>query len=321
MPKIENPDWLKKRLERLFQLAQKVSRDGPTTNYHDFTALKLIAVHYYAQIFSKIVRSQKEKGWTDGAVYVDLFAGTGLVRLKDSGPGDFMPGSPVCAASADPPFDYVVCVESKKENCVVLEERLSEILPEGRFAVIRGDCNQKISEVISLIRERFSKPILLTFVDPEGLEIKFSTLRELGGAFSKCDFVVNVNSSGVKRVGAKLERGVSNVRDSLEGYYDTDANAVLRGLSEGREPEEQYADLIEQVLGKSIGSTIKIRDEGERIAYYLLGYTRETQGGSRYASSFEDLARRLGWADRKQVRRMIERLSRRQSGMESFFDP
>lgn len=318
MPKKENPDWLKERLEVLTNLAEKVKIDGLTTDYHDFTALKLIAIHYYASIFSRVVFNQKEKGWCDGAVYVDLFAGTGLVKLKGSKYDDFLPGSPSCAALTQNKFDYIVCVESSKERCQILEKRLAKIFPRENFDVIHDDCNNSIIKVTDLINQRFRKPILLTFVDPEGLEIKFSTLKTLSDNFPKCDFMVNVNSLGVKRVGGKFKKGIENIKDSLEAYYDSDANIILQELAEGKEPEEKYAELIQNTLGKKMGNIIKIKDDGDKIAYYILGYTRETQSGSKYSKGFEDLERRLNWADKTKVRRAIERIHNRQSGLEDF---
>lgn len=319
MPKIGNPEWLKNRLEILTKLAETVMVKGPTTDYNDFTALKLIAIHYYASIFSRVVHYQKEKNWADGAVYVDLFAGTGLVKLKGSKFNDFMPGSPVCAALTKDKFDYLICVETSKERCQILEERLSKIISRDKFDVLNGDCNNMIPKITDLINQRFKKPILLTFVDPEGLEIKFSTLKTLSDNFSKCDFMVNVNSLGVKRVSGKFEKGITNIKTSLEDYYDLDANFILKELAEGKEPEEKYAELIKNTLGKKMGNIIKIRDEGDKIAYYILGYTRETQGGSKYSKGFEDLERRLNWADKTKVRRAIERIHNRQTGIDSFF--
>lgn len=318
MPKKENPEWLYEKLENLTELSRQLSDDEITTEYHEYTALKLIAIRYYAKVFSDIVNSPRQRTWYDGAVYVDLFAGTGLVKLKGSKHDDFLPGSPLCAGLIENGFAYIVCVEKDKEKYNALQTRLSKILPREKFGVIHGDCNTEITKVIDMIKQRFDKPILLTFVDPEGLDVKFSTIKELGDSFRNCDFLMNVNAQGVRRVSAKYQKGVTNVKKSLENYLDSDVNDILRELAEGKMPQEQVADLIRGSLGKPMGSTIKIRDEGERIAYYLLGYTRETKGGSQYSDVFDTLRRRLEWADRTQVRRQIERIHQRQSGLEDF---
>lgn len=308
-------DWLKGRLEDLAELARQIPVDGDTNKYNYFTALKLVAVHYYAAVFSSVVRNTREYGY-DGAVYVDLFAGTGLVKIKDSKFDDFMPGSPVCAGLAASRFDYVVCVESNKKRSGVLRKRLAGVLKDVEFDVIHGDCNEKITEVIDAIKKRFDNPILLTFVDPEGLGIRFSTLKALSKNFRQCDFMVNVNSSAVRRVSGQIREGIPNVEKSLEAYYDLDVHDVILGLKHGVGPQEIYANLIKSVLGKELGRTIDIRDRGKTIAYHILGYTRKTS--SRYKRAFDTLADRLSWADREKTRRLFDSITNRQSSIDSW---
>lgn len=297
-------EWLRDRLTILTKLASKVLDNKMTTDYGDYTALKLIAINYYAGIFSSVARSPTQKQWYDGAVYVDLFAGTGLVKLKDT--NYYLPGSPTAAALNNNGFDYIICVEKCKDKCDILENRLSRISGNGNFAVLNGDSNVIINDIISLIKSKFQNPIILTFVDPEGLEVKFLTLKALSDAFPACDFMVNVNAMGATRVAKKLEKGIENVKNSLEKYLDTDANIVLRELAEGKPIQNQYTELIKDVLGKKMGDIITIHDEGDKIAYYLLGYTRLTKGGSGYVNGFSVLKRRLEWADRNHVRRILD---------------
>lgn len=316
--RIENPDWLNDKLSALVRLGDEL-RDGKTTDsYHDFTAMKLIAIRYYASTFSKVVASQKKKGPYDGAVYVDLFAGTGLVSLKSTRHGDVLPGSALCAATLKNPFDYMVCVEKSAKKCEVLKSRLRRARRGGKFTVINGDCNSRIGDVVAAIRRIYRNPIVLAFVDPEGIEIKFSTLRSLSSAFGSCDFIINVNSSGLRRVSGKYARGITGVRGAIQDYVDGDVRGVLEGLARGDPPEGQYAKLITESLGKSMGGIVTIRDTGYKVAYYLLGYTRKTRSGSGYIRTFTELERRLGWADRHDVRKEIEKIQNRQSQMDDF---
>ena len=165
-------EWLTKQLKVISEFGSRVKDRGLTTDYGNYTALKLIAVHYTAEVFSGVARhpNQKAKGF-DGAVYVDLFAGTGLVNLTDT--KDYVGGSPPCAILNKNGFDYVVCVEIDKKKCADLEKRLSRIMDKNNFEVINDNCNNCIQNVIASIKKRFDRPILLTFVDPQGMEIKF----------------------------------------------------------------------------------------------------------------------------------------------------
>ena len=150
------------------------------------------------------------------------------------------------------------------------------------------------------------------FADPEGLHIKAKTLQRIGDEFKRCDFVINVNSTGVDRVVAKVKKGVSDVERSLEDYMDADINEVLRGL-ESKSPEEYYyKKSVERALGKPIGSTIKIMEKPTQLSYYLLGYTRLTRGGSGYAKAFRELERRFKSLTGNTVRIEMEKLQNRQ---------
>ena len=54
----ENSEWLNEQLKDLTELSRNISDDEITTEYHEYTALKLIAIHYYAKIFSSIINSE-----------------------------------------------------------------------------------------------------------------------------------------------------------------------------------------------------------------------------------------------------------------------
>ena len=183
-------------------------------------------------------------------------------------------------------FDYSVHVEIDAEKCNYLQNRLAKIVNRNQFEIINGDSNQSINKVIDAINKKFKRPIVLVFVDPEGMEIKFSTLKALSDAFKTCDFLINVNGMGVARVAGKVEKGIENVKKNLEDYLNADANVILNEFAEGGTPQGKYAAQIEQILGRQMGDTIQIHDYGKKVAYYLLGYTRLTSGGSGYIDAF-----------------------------------
>ena len=169
-----------------------------------------------------------------------------------------------------------------------------------------------------MINTKYKNPILLTFVDPEGLEIKFSTLKKISEGFSMCDFIVNVNSDGVKRVQGRYEGGDDRVKGKLTEYYDKDIQQILYDLEQGKNPERQYEEAIKKSLGRKVGSVIEIHGSRKKIAYYLLAYTRETRGGSQYAKIFKTLEDHLKHTDGKKVMRTLETIFNRQSRIGDF---
>ena len=318
-------DWLKEKLKSISDLGGKVNDGDSANDYSYHTALKLITVRYVSDTFTKIARNANrwQEGY-DGAVYVDLFAGTGLVKVGDD--GDVVAGSAPCAVTSGKGFDYSVMVEKNGSRLRLLEKRMSEIFQQeefvgisGEFDVIEGDCNEVIWDVIDKIKKRFKKPIILVFVDPEGLEIKFRTLKALSDQFQSCDFLINVNAQGLSRVAGQKRRGIQNREQTLEEYLEEDANTFLQELAEGKTPQTKYAEQVRKILGRLVGSSIKIRSDGDKVEYYLLWRTRMTGGGSGYARAVSVLKEKIERLDGNRVRLMLDQMHGRNTSMDSFF--
>jgi three-Cys-motif partner protein len=311
MPSVSDLDWYKKHLKCLLDLGDQMDHSGEVIEYGAHTCLKLICVRYYSEVFSAVARNPRRlQQRMEGAVYVDLFAGPGLVRVIET--GDLVGGSPICAYSNKYHFDYMVMVEKDPARRRALQGRVSRMAESRNFKVIEGDCNSRVQEVISSIQERYPNPIVLVFVDPEGMEIKWSTLEALSSAFAQCDFIINLNA-GTGRVTSRLGDGDQTVRGRVEDFYGDDASEVLKDIAEGRPPEDRYVEKVRTVLGKQVGQTIKIWHEGNRLEYYILVYTRMTAGGSRYAeNSLPGLRNRIEAHDSGFVKKVLDVLKSRQ---------
>lgn len=311
-PKIKQECWIRNKLEILTKIAQKVPDSKIKNEYAEYTALKLICVNYYKTIFLKVVRGNvKAKTYYDGAVYIDLFSGSGLVKLRET--GDIIAGSPLCTLSnPDMNFDYAVCVEKDKKKSQVLEQRLGKILPKEKFNVIQGDCNSVIGDVVDDIESKFKNPIVFTFVDPEGMEIKMDTLKSLSNSFPAQDFMINVGSQGVLRVKGKLDKGDTSTESTWNEYWgEKNAESLLYEISQGQTIEEKYQEKLSEILGKQLGETIPIRGIPGNIEYYILAYSRKTKGDSKYVDSLTTLKSRIEKEDKKSVKRMLDVISGR----------
>ena len=302
-----NTEWLNEHLKKISDLGQKINDAHPTTDYASHTALKIIAVRFVSDIFTKVASDPRRKieGF-DGAVYIDLFAGTGLVKVTDT--GYVVAGSAPCAVTTEKGFRYSILVEKDKDRCKYLEERMLKIIRRDDFEVINGDSNEIIQEVIEKIKSKFKNPIILVFVDPEGMEIKFETVKALSDNFQSCDFLINVNEQGVLRVAGKARKGITNIIASLEGYFNKPEQDIQHGLAQGKTAQEQYANQVNE-LGRTIGVNIKIRESSNSIAYHLLSYTRLTSGGSNYSRRpLESLKQRIEVFTERDVKSVLEQI-------------
>ena len=309
-------EWLHGYLAKLDKMAGTMEPSCSDVEYDHHTALKVVAMGYYAEPFSKIADVQIKQGQCDGAVLVDLFAGPGLVRIKGT-KSVRVPGS-VCYAASISKFAGIVCVEKDKKRHAVLSERLRKIAPDARIEVISGDCNKKIEDVVSWIDTNFKRPMVLTLVDPEGLEINGRTLKRLSDRFERCDFIVNVSGHGSHRVaGAVKNEGDGDAKRLEEYYMNNDIRDILKKLDEGSAADLYRAMVIEN-LGRSVGSSIRVEGKDGRLAYYLLGYTRKTQHGSQYVEILKDLKSRVEGLDADSVRKEFKKIRGELSSMDRF---
>src|SRR5438445_3919511 len=192
MPKQKGQDeWLLEKIKFLADCGEKFHDSLTTIEYGPHTILKLICAHYYAEMFAKIAKGQsaRSRGY-DGAVYLDLFAGPGIVKIRGS--GDRLAGSPLAVTTATmtkTPFDYSIFVETNPERSHALKQRLRSYLPSNDFVVIEGDCNSHIDSIIKYVEGRWERPIVLTLVDPEGMEAKWRTIRVVTRYCTNIDFM------------------------------------------------------------------------------------------------------------------------------------
>ena len=193
--------------------------------YGPHTVLKLTCVAFYAPMFSMIAQgwSAKSRGY-DAAVYLDMFAGPGIVSVGKK--EDMVGGSPIAATKTNFPFDFSVFVEIEKDRATILNKRLSTYLPRGGYLVMNGDTNVLVGDVIAEIKKRYKKPIVLAFIDPEGMEAKWKTADALSQAFPNLDFMINV-TSGAARVAGKLSNGITEVRPIFDDYFGPNAEKAL----------------------------------------------------------------------------------------------
>lgn len=311
-----NFEWLSDKLREISKLGQEVDDGDDTTDYGYHTALKLVTLRYVSDVFSRVAGAEKQKARKfDGAVYVDLFAGTGLVKPGKN--NDTIAGSPICAVKGYP-YDYSIFVEKGKRRHELLNDRMERVLAKDKFSVVRGDCNDVIDKVIEIINERFTKPIVLVFADPEGIEIEFETLKALGDRFKSCDFVINANVSGVKRAAGQVESNRPLSKKALGRYLGENVSTILSELDKGKSVVEMYSKQMLEILVKPIVESIVIRDERGVEKYVLLCYTRLTRGGSKYRRAWQPLKNKIESLNGDHVQKALDQIHNRSASMDDY---
>jgi three-Cys-motif partner protein len=300
-------DWLRDHLTAISESGEEAVANSPDTfnEYGYHSGLKLAALRHALDVFTPVAHSRVVSGHFDRAVYVDLFAGAGVVRTPF---GDHLAGSPLIASASKRPFDQYILIERDSQRAAALCGRLPKDCL-SKATVIPGDCNQVIDQVVKALD---GNPIVFVVIDPEGLDIKWSTVEMLGSTHEAIDFFVNVPHGADREVAAAEAMGRSSPKtEDLTGLPFTE---VLKRVEQGG-VSSVYAGQLDGVLGKAIGTRMPIRDDHSRPTYELLMYTRRTWAGSGFAAGYKALGARLKDVDAKDVEALMHQIRGRQARM------
>lgn len=113
-------------------------------------------------------------------VYIDLFAGAGFARVKET--GKVYKNSALLAMSIPNPFTKYILCEIDDKRFAALSERVNRDFSHLNIELIKGDSNQNIKQIVNAIPKFGKGNTLLSFcfVDPYSLNLHFSTIKSLG---------------------------------------------------------------------------------------------------------------------------------------------
>lgn len=138
----------------------------------------------YCEIFTTGMKNL----W-DNLVYIDLFAGAGYAKIKDT--NKLRMSSALISMSVSNKFSkYILCEEDEK--CInALKERVKKHYPDLDVTYVQGNSNENIDEIIKLLPKHSKEKTVLRFcfVDPFSLNLKFATIEKLANV-GKIDFLI-----------------------------------------------------------------------------------------------------------------------------------
>lgn len=105
--------------------------------------------------------------------YIDLFAGPGKLRIKDT--NEIIWGSPLIAAHY-PAFANLFVCEKNKQAFDALTTRLGRTNTPSHILPFNRDCNDIVGDIVDQIPPR---SLSLAFLDPYGLHVDFKTVAAL----------------------------------------------------------------------------------------------------------------------------------------------
>jgi three-Cys-motif partner protein len=156
-----------------------------------------------------------QQRWSE-RFYIDLQAGPGKNRVGST----VLLGSPLIALTSPHPATQFRFNELDPVNRNALETRVTASPLRDRVVIYQGNVNQVVQEVCQEItdkdrrkpRDKWST-FNITFLDPEGLELHWSTVEALA-SMKKMDLIINFSTGGIVR---SIGRGNDDAVDKFFG--------------------------------------------------------------------------------------------------------
>jgi three-Cys-motif partner protein len=244
-------------------------------------------VGLYAEMFSKSM-----KGKWGSRVYLDLFAGAGRARIKDT--KRILPASPLLALSVVNKFDKYIFCELDGEKIQALETRVKREFPAVDAIFVPGDTNQNIGEIMKKIPQHYAghNVLCFCFVDPYMVaHLDFETIRRLSQRF--VDFLVLIPSGmDAGRNVAKYQSGEAS--KNLDRFLGTDAWRGEWASAEAR--GENFEWFVRDQFGRQMAKLNYIyegtedmkairRHQNNMLLYRLAFFSRNDRGKSFWAQA------------------------------------
>lgn len=231
---------------------------------------KLYYLEHYLDIFSVGMK----KKWAGKIYYVDLFAGPGKCRIRET--REEIDGSPLIALK----FDLVkyFFFESDTACYEALAARVKARSPEKDVRIIPGDCNAEINQI-----EPPPLSLGLAFIDPTGVSpLAFETIRRLA-MNRKIDLIINFHEGmGIrmnihqhtKKEGGALDSFVGSAR-----WRQKFRNAPSSINEVCREITNEFQDNLRGLDYRMIDRDhIPVRTDLNSLLYYLIFASKHPRG-------------------------------------------
>lgn len=215
-------------------------------------------------------------------VYIDLFAGSGYAKIKET--GKVYKNSALLSMSIPTPFTKYILCEQDEVKFRALSERVKRNFNHLDITLIYGDSNSNISEVIRAIPPYNKNNTLLPFcfVDPYSLKFSFSTIRSLGQGLMDFLILQALHMDGNRNVETYLNEentriaeylGIKNWRELFDKngvFYQAD---FVRFLADQYQEQMVKLGYQKEKLMHQIKSNVK-----NLPLYYLTFYTKNKRG-------------------------------------------
>ena len=170
--------------------------DGlPIRVFGPWTSVKLDYLRRYIYMFET---SMRDRPWRQRN-YIDLFAGSGKYREEKG--GGILLGSALLALTTEHPFTNLYLADDNEKNVEALKSRCQSSTSLVKYYT--GNANQVVKDVVQDISNVDSRimtgkwsSLNLAFLDPDGLELEWTTVEKLASLYTM-DLIIYYSQYGL----------------------------------------------------------------------------------------------------------------------------
>lgn len=243
--------------------------------------------------YMNIFTSSMKNKWKN-LIYIDLFSGAGLAKLKST--GKIVRSSALISLSIPNKFDHYIFCEENPKAYNALQARIQPFMQINDISSFNIDSNKRIDLVIERVNtfKQSGSTLCFCFIDPFSINIHFKTIIELSSRF-RMDFLILFASdmdlrrnhslySDPSDQRVALQLGETNWRDAYEKSYSHSPQNLIKFVSE--KYIQKMADLdYKHHLALPISNF-----EKNRILYHLIFFSQHPLGKkfATISSSYSD---------------------------------
>jgi len=239
---------------------------------------KYVRVWMYDHLFA----TGMKRKW-DERVYVDLFAGPGLSRIRRT--SDVLYGSPLLALTLPDRFDRYVFCEKNVPYLEALKARVAQLAPAVDARYVAGGADENVGEILGHIpaASPTHKVLTFVFVDPFSVDFRFETIRQLAKRFTDFLLVLALQMDAKRNLESYLKPSNDRIANFLDDpdWRPKWREAKRRGRSLTWFLATEYAGAMERLgfLRTPLERMYPVKSDNKRLPlYYLAFFSRNELG-------------------------------------------
>src|SRR3989344_2023355 len=267
-------------------------------NFQEATPLKLVVLDYYLKIYSAIISNYiKNNLFFENMIYVDLFCGSGLDRLKSK--NDILIGSPLISIlNHKSKFNKFFFCDNEESYCNALKSRI-QTLNINNVQIYNEDCNEVIDKIISDLN-KFKKPHSFFFIDPFSTEFSWNSMIKILKTYS--DVLFTFMTPAINRIRDAAFAQPHNKTEVLDKFFgDKSWNDSSKDIV------EIYKENILKVRGKALIESVRIADY-----YDLIFITNKTKKENQWMRGIIKAKKEIEANSKQAVKITLDKLKRGQ---------